>query len=184
MLKKNAKNQGVSIWFHRKNQHIILKNNFKDKNTGIHKEYSFRRSGHSASFRGTCSFPKCGRSKFNCFAPFPNAEGSKTVGLYRSQMRKATKQSDYTVPKGGRQQNNRIVPFPNAEDSKSIGLCCSQRRKIAKQQDCIVPVCGRHKFRQFAPFPKAEDMKTVFLYPSRKAKAYIQSKWKGIQWYQ
>ena len=60
--------------------------------------------------------------------PFPNAEGSNSVDLYCSQMRKITKQQDCTVPKYGRHKLSRFVLFPNAEDNKTTGLHRSQMR--------------------------------------------------------
>jgi hypothetical protein len=61
--------------------------------------------------------------------PFPKAEGINSVDLYCSQMRKTTKQQDYTIPKCGRLKFSRFVLFPNAEDNKTTGLHHSQMRK-------------------------------------------------------
>ena len=95
--------------------------------------------------------------------PFPNAEGSNSVDLYCSQMRKITKQQDCTVPKYGRHKLSRFVLFPNAESINSVELYHSQMRKTTKQQDCIVPKCGWLKFNCFVLFAVCESLTSTKL---------------------
>ena len=151
-----------------------MKNNCRDKNSDTQNENLLRRTGHSASFRGFCSIPKCGRGKFNCFAPFPMAEGINSVDLHRSQMRKITKQQDCHFPKCGRQQNNRIIPFPTAEGINSTVLYRSQNAKAGNRQDCTFRARRREQNNIIVPFAKCEGSKTIRLYHSREAKASAQ----------
>ena len=93
--------------------------------------------------------------------PFPKAEGINSVDLYCSQMRKTTKQQDYTVPKCGRLKFSRFVPFPKAEGINSVDLYLSQMRKTLIQLFCTVRKMRKQEIDSIAPFARREGSKTT-----------------------
>ncbi len=111
-------------------------------------------SNNSLSYIVFCTrsyYVETGKHQNKRFIPFRKPECSKTIDLYSSEKRNASKHVICSLPKTGKLQNKRFILFRKPECFKTCDLYSSENRNAPKHVICSHPKTRKLQNKRFIP---------------------------------